>query len=74
VPIYTDPGNAPAGGGSDDGPAVPNYNDPGSSSSTSSPASQGAGTGTAGGKSGGPAVPDYSDPGESAPSNSAAPK
>jgi len=70
VPIYTDPGNAPAGGGSDDGPAVPNYNDPGSSSSTSPPASQGAGTGTgaAGGKSGGPAVPDYSDPGESAPS------
>jgi phospholipid-binding lipoprotein MlaA len=69
VPIYTDPGNAPAGGGSDDGPAVPNYNDPGSSSSTSTPSSQGTGTGTgaAGGKSGGPAVPDYSDPGESAP-------
>jgi phospholipid-binding lipoprotein MlaA len=31
VPVYTDPGNAPAGGGSDGGPAVPNYSDPGES-------------------------------------------
>jgi phospholipid-binding lipoprotein MlaA len=64
VPLYTDPGNAPAGGGSD--------SDTGTSSSAPS-SSQGTGAG-AGAKSGGPAVPDYSDPGESAPTNSAAPK
>ncbi|APR38262.1 MlaA family lipoprotein [Paraburkholderia sp. SOS3] len=70
VPMYTDPGNAPAGGGNDGGPAVPNYSDPGDSSSSP----QGKGTGTSGDKSGAPAVPNYSDPGESAPSSNAAPK
>ncbi|MDQ7979664.1 VacJ family lipoprotein [Paraburkholderia sp. SARCC-3016] len=68
VPMYTDPGNAPPGGGSDGGPAVPNYNDPGDSSSSPQ------GTGASGDKSGAPAVPNYSDPGESAPSSNAAPK
>jgi phospholipid-binding lipoprotein MlaA len=29
VPVYTDPGNAPAGGGDSNDPAVPDYSDPG---------------------------------------------